>query len=309
MYGEKRELITFQCTICRTPCPLWVDREDWERAKLGMPVHLAFASRTGQVYLSSPELQLFTSGSCDHCRDAARGLTEGLACRRCGKVLASPGVCSSCLDVLQLCAEIREFVSQVLARMQPDDNAKRLGSKFAEALRLDFVRTILVFGVADGPLASSELAVLADLWASFFPEEATSATSMQCALLLAESFFKVNPKPVPMPPESLSALETYDEAAGTQYGSVLRSLLIQMAKLIVKVDGVVSGPEIEFVSYYENMLRRGWTRTSRAEAAADQQKLSQAPSLGNPHPEEKVDRPAVAPHVSAASARLQPSAR
>jgi hypothetical protein len=64
MYGEKRELITFQCSICYAPCPLWADREDVERAKLGMPVQLAFANRMGQSYLSVPELQAFVSGSC-----------------------------------------------------------------------------------------------------------------------------------------------------------------------------------------------------------------------------------------------------
>lgn len=28
MYGEKRELVRFECRDCGTPCPVWVDRED-----------------------------------------------------------------------------------------------------------------------------------------------------------------------------------------------------------------------------------------------------------------------------------------
>jgi hypothetical protein len=47
MYGEKRELITFQCVMCKVPTPMWVDCEDLERAKLGLPVQFAFASRAG----------------------------------------------------------------------------------------------------------------------------------------------------------------------------------------------------------------------------------------------------------------------
>jgi hypothetical protein len=63
LYGEKRELITFQCAVCKVPTPMWVDREDYERAKLGVPVQLAFANRTGQAYLSSPELQFLINSS------------------------------------------------------------------------------------------------------------------------------------------------------------------------------------------------------------------------------------------------------
>jgi len=254
MYGEKRQLITFQCRICNTACPLWVDREDLERAKLGVPVQFAFANRTGQAYLTVPEFQLFLTGSCDRCQQTGQLRNAHPACRRCVKTLRTAGVCSDCLEVVQLCGEIGVFVEEIAPLLQA---ALKSGStpNIAEMFRIDFTTAIVVFGVADGPLVSSELAILADLWCYLLPAEVNSTNAMTSALALAEAFLKANPKPVPTSPQTLSLVETYDRIFETQYARVLRSFVFRLANVVVKTDGVISDAEMEFLKYYEMILR------------------------------------------------------
>jgi ATPase family associated with various cellular activities (AAA)/AAA lid domain len=216
----------------------------------------------------------------DRCQQSAKQI-NALSCRRCGRAQATPGVCSACLDVLQLCGEIRTLVVESAPHLQAMVNRDGVAVNVAEALRLDFTTALLTFAVADGPIAASELTILADLWSYLLPEEVTSSNSASVAVGLAEAFLKTNNKPVPAEPRTLALVDTFDRSAGTHYGITLRSLLFRMANLVIQADGVVSGPEKEFLSYYETMLRSGWGEMARTEPAVHQQTQCQAPSAQN----------------------------
>jgi hypothetical protein len=256
MYGEKRELVTFQCTLCSAPCPLWIDREDLERARLGTPVPVAFASRSGQSYLTVPDHRLIVTGHCDRCREPQPQLQMQAACARCRKVLATPGICSDCLEVVQLCSAIRDFVTNCAPLLQGLANEARTGLDVTAVLRGDFSNIVLVLGLADGPLSSAELTILGDLWCYLDPAEVTSTNATQCALAIADRFLKSSPKPLPELPSGLSILDIYDRAAGTQHGSTLRSLAFRLADLVAKADGVVTDLELQCLRYYEGILAR-----------------------------------------------------
>src|SRR5438094_7099400 len=63
-------------------------------------------------------------------------------------------------------------------------------------------------------------------------------------------------------------LDSFDRANATQYGALFRSLLFRLANLVARVDGVVTASEIEFLKYYDSMLRYGWTEAQRSETPA-----------------------------------------
>jgi hypothetical protein len=67
MFGEKLELITRQCCVCKKMVAMRVDRDDTDRFAGGVLVRRAFVKRTGEQYLSAGERELFLSGCCDDC--------------------------------------------------------------------------------------------------------------------------------------------------------------------------------------------------------------------------------------------------
>lgn len=299
MYGENRQPITLRCTFCGIPCPVWVDPEDLERFRRGLFVQHAFTTRAGEPYLTDPERELFISGSCDNCW---KKLHPTNACGRCGKILAMPGLCPECSEIAQLCRATKEFIAHCGPFLQATANEAGLGVDMTEMLRLDFFEVVPTFGLADGSIVPSELAILADLLCYLDPPEVTSSSNaIQYALALVEAFIKVNPKPVPAVPRSLSLVDAYDQGAGTQYGTVLRSLLFQFAELVVKADGIVTDAELEFIKYYDNMLR-----ASRTDA-----RNSVTPSLRTSSPQktslQQGGPPAIEPQSKNASLPAQPA--
>lgn len=69
MYGEKLELITLQCCVCKQWVALRVDKDDLDRHRHGVFVQHAFVHRDGTPYLSAAERELFPacSGLCGSC--------------------------------------------------------------------------------------------------------------------------------------------------------------------------------------------------------------------------------------------------
>jgi hypothetical protein len=69
MYGEKLELITLQCCVCKQWVALRVDKDDLDRHRCGVFVQHAFVRRDGRPYLSASERELFPacSGVCASC--------------------------------------------------------------------------------------------------------------------------------------------------------------------------------------------------------------------------------------------------
>jgi hypothetical protein len=69
MFGEKPELITKQCCVCKKMIPLRVDRDDLDRhVKRGIFVQRAFVRRgDGKPYLTSAERELLISAMCGDC--------------------------------------------------------------------------------------------------------------------------------------------------------------------------------------------------------------------------------------------------
>ena len=70
MFGEKLELITLRCCVCKTWHALRVDRDDLDRhLRDGVFVQHAFVRRDGRPYLSAAERELFPacSGVCGSC--------------------------------------------------------------------------------------------------------------------------------------------------------------------------------------------------------------------------------------------------
>lgn len=67
MFGERLQLITKQCCVCRKFVALRLDPEDLERHNEGVFVQHAFVNRLGAAYLTAAECELFVSGCCDSC--------------------------------------------------------------------------------------------------------------------------------------------------------------------------------------------------------------------------------------------------
>ncbi len=70
MYGEKLELITLRCCVCKQWVALRVDPEDLARhVRDGVYVQDAFINADGRPYLSAAERELFPacSGTCEAC--------------------------------------------------------------------------------------------------------------------------------------------------------------------------------------------------------------------------------------------------
>ena len=68
MFGEKRELMTLQCCVCKKWTALQVDRGDLRRhLEDGVFVQHAFVHRDGTPYLCAAERELFISGCCNDC--------------------------------------------------------------------------------------------------------------------------------------------------------------------------------------------------------------------------------------------------
>lgn len=267
MYGENRQLVTLKCTICGVPCPVWVDPEDWERARLGLFVQHAFSNRAGEPYLTESERELFISGSCDDCFKRIRSSVTLVSCNRCGKAVAAPGLCSNCLEVAQLCQSIKEFVDESARLLQIIVNAPLVDIQVM--LLDDFARTVIVFGCADGSLAPSELALLADLLC-YLGVQDQNATNIASGYV--QNFLKENPRPVPEPPRCIKLFDMFDRASGTRHGEVFRSLLFRLSNLVARADGVVTDSEIEFLKYYENLLGSNWADTEPASAEPARQR-------------------------------------
>ena len=137
MYGEKRELITFECSICGASCLVWIDREDMERAKLGLSVEHAFANRKNQTYLTCVERGLLIHGHCRACQKvlALRASNVPTSCQRCGYPIGSPGVCDECFDSLELYGLIQQFVAA--------------HASLCANLESEFYLLVMVFSLAD----------------------------------------------------------------------------------------------------------------------------------------------------------------
>lgn len=70
VFGEKLELMTLQCCVCKQWVALRVDRDDLDRYQRdGIYVQHAFVRRDGRSYLSAAERELFPacSGTCESC--------------------------------------------------------------------------------------------------------------------------------------------------------------------------------------------------------------------------------------------------
>src|ERR1035438_7264718 len=64
MYGGNPSLQILNCSTCGEPSFLWIDLEDMERAKLGLSVESAFATRDNQTYLTYVERGFLTRENC-----------------------------------------------------------------------------------------------------------------------------------------------------------------------------------------------------------------------------------------------------
>ena len=69
MFGERLELITLQCRVCKQWVALRVDKDDLDRHRHGVFVQHAFVRRDGRPYLSAAERELFPacSATCESC--------------------------------------------------------------------------------------------------------------------------------------------------------------------------------------------------------------------------------------------------
>jgi hypothetical protein len=67
MFGEKLQLITKQCCVCKKWTALRVDPDDLERHWKGLFVQHAFVDRMGRPYLTPGERELFLSECCGDC--------------------------------------------------------------------------------------------------------------------------------------------------------------------------------------------------------------------------------------------------
>ena len=67
MFGEKLELITMRCCVCRKWIALRVDPQDLECHRSGVLVQHAFVRLDGEPYMSAAERELFVSGVCGDC--------------------------------------------------------------------------------------------------------------------------------------------------------------------------------------------------------------------------------------------------
>jgi AAA+ superfamily predicted ATPase len=182
------------------------------------------------------------------------------------------------LEVVQLCSAIRDFVANCAPLLQGLANEGRTGLNVTAVLRGDFSNIVLAFGLAVGPLSSSELAILGDLWCYLDPAEVTSANATQCALAIADRFLKSSPKPLPELPSSLSLIDIYDRAAGTQHGSVLRSLAFRLADLVAKADGVVKDLELQYLRYYEGILAKNDVQVEQLKTSAQPAPMAKTPA-------------------------------
>ena len=67
MFGEKLQLITKQCRVCKKMVAMRVDPEDVARHERGVFVQNAFVRRDGKSYSTRPERELFISECCSSC--------------------------------------------------------------------------------------------------------------------------------------------------------------------------------------------------------------------------------------------------
>lgn len=67
MFGEKLQLITKRCCVCKKMVAMRVDPEDVERHERGLFVQHAFVGRDGKRYLTRSERELFISECCNSC--------------------------------------------------------------------------------------------------------------------------------------------------------------------------------------------------------------------------------------------------
>ena len=67
MFGEKLQLITKQCCVCKKWTALRVDPDDLERHRKGLFVQHAFVDPMGRPYLTPVEQELFLSECCNDC--------------------------------------------------------------------------------------------------------------------------------------------------------------------------------------------------------------------------------------------------
>ena len=67
MFGEKLQLMTKQCCVCKKMVAMRVDPEDVARHERGVFVQNAFVRRDGKPYLTPSERELFISECCYSC--------------------------------------------------------------------------------------------------------------------------------------------------------------------------------------------------------------------------------------------------
>jgi hypothetical protein len=68
MFGEKLQLITKRCCVCKKMVAMRVDPEDLHaHAHHNVFVQDAFINKNGKPYLDSSERELFISAVCRHC--------------------------------------------------------------------------------------------------------------------------------------------------------------------------------------------------------------------------------------------------
>jgi len=67
VFGEKLQLITKQCCVCKKMVALRVDPEDIARYERGVFAQNALVRRDGKPYLTPAERELFLSECCEDC--------------------------------------------------------------------------------------------------------------------------------------------------------------------------------------------------------------------------------------------------
>jgi AAA+ superfamily predicted ATPase len=196
-------------------------------------------------------------------------------CCRCGSPCGdATAYCPLCVEVKQLCSEIVDFILQVGSRLQPALTMARINGNSVEMLIRDFSKVVVTFGVADGSLAPSELAILADFYSC---GGMNNDKAVEIALATAKRFLTESGNLLPEMPLMLPVLDAYDQASRTRCGDVMCNLLFRLANLVARADGLVTDSEIAALREYDWILRYGVTE-------------SQSTGTG--------DVPAVAPHDS-----------
>jgi len=69
MFGDKKETVRLDCSVCHKPQFIMVDLEDVERAMAERSKNVmgVFVDREGKPYVTPAEAEMFISKTCDNC--------------------------------------------------------------------------------------------------------------------------------------------------------------------------------------------------------------------------------------------------